>query len=128
MPKKARILIVDDDPDFVEATKMVLESVPYEVVVARNGKEGIEVAKKKKPDLVLLDIIMPVRDGLAASQLFKADPELSGIPVLMVTSFSTKSSGTSIPRGRGMELQAEDYIEKPVAPEELLAKVRNYLK
>jgi DNA-binding response OmpR family regulator len=127
MPDKARILIVDDDPDFVETTKLVLESASYEVLVARDGAKGLETAKARKPDLVLLDIIMPVKDGLDTAEQFKKDPELKQIPVLMLTSFSSKSPGTSIARGRGLKLEAEDYIEKPVSPEELLAKVKSYL-
>ena len=82
----------------------------------------------RKPDLVLLDIIMPVKDGLAAAEQFKKDLDLKSIPVLMLTSFSSRSAGSSIARGRGLQLEADDYIEKPAAPEELLAKVESYLK
>lgn len=127
MPNKACILIVDDDPDFVETTKLVLESAAYEVLVARDGGEGLQAARARKPDLVLLDIIMPVRDGLDTAEQFKKDPDLKQVPVLMLTSFSSKSPGTSIARGRGLMLEAEDYIEKPVSPEDLLAKVKSYL-
>jgi two-component system alkaline phosphatase synthesis response regulator PhoP len=127
MERKAKILLVDDDVDFVESTKIVLESGPYEVIVAYQGDEGLQKAKTENPDLVLLDIIMPVKDGFTAAEQFKKDPELSNIPVLMLTSFSSKGSGTAIPRGRGLALEAEDYIEKPVTPDELLAKVKEYL-
>jgi len=127
MERRAKILLVDDDIDFVESTKTVLESVPYEVIVAYEGNEGLQKAKTEKPDLVLLDIIMPVKDGFTAAQQFKSDPELSKIPVLMLTSFSSKGAGTAIPRGRGFTLDAEDYIEKPITPDELLAKVKEYL-
>jgi len=127
MEKKAKILLVDDDTDFVEATKIVLEKGAYEVIVAHEGEEGLQKARTEQPDLVLLDIIMPVKDGFTAAEQFKKDPKLSKIPVLMLTSFSSRGAGTAIPRGRGLSLQAEDYIEKPVAPEELLAKVKQYL-
>jgi two-component system alkaline phosphatase synthesis response regulator PhoP len=66
--KKARILLIDDDADFVSSTRTVLESQPYEVIVATNGDEGISKAKKEKPDLILLDIIMPVKDGFSAAE------------------------------------------------------------
>jgi CheY-like chemotaxis protein len=126
--RKARILIVDDDADFAESTRIVLESKPYEVIVAVNGNEGLRKAREEKPDLVLLDIIMPVEDGFTAAEHLKKDPELAKIPVLMLTSYATKGSGTGIPRSRGYELEAEDYIEKPVSPDDLLAIVGKHLK
>ncbi len=128
MDKKAKILLVDDDVDFVEATKTVLESKPYEVIVAHEGEEGLRKARKENPDLILLDIIMPVKDGFTAAEQLKKDPQLSKIPVIMLTSFSTKGAGTGIPLSRGFTLEAEDYIEKPVTPEELLRRVETYLK
>lgn len=128
MKKKAKILLIDDDIDFVEATKMVLEKAPYEVIVAYEGEQGLRKAREENPDLILLDIIMPVKDGFTAAEQFKKDPKLSRIPVLMLTSFSAKGAGTGIPYGRGLALEAEDYIEKPVSPEELLSRVKQYLK
>ena len=128
MDRKAKILLVDDDADFVESTKTVLESNPYEVIVAVDGDKGLRLAKEQNPDLVLLDVIMPVKDGFTAAEQFKKDPQLSKIPVLMLTSFSQKGAGSSIPRGRGLTLEAEDYIDKPVTPGELLAVVAKHLK
>jgi two-component system alkaline phosphatase synthesis response regulator PhoP len=126
--KRAKILLVDDDPDFIESTKTVLESKPYEVIVAVNGDKGLRKAREENPDLILLDIIMPVEDGFTAAEQLKKDPRLAKIPVLMLTSYSTKGAETSIPRSRGFELEAEDYIDKPVSPGELLAIVEKHLK
>jgi len=126
--RKAKILLVDDDADFVESTKIVLESKPYEVIVANNGDEALRKAREEKPDLILLDIIMPVEDGFSAAGHIKKDPNLSSIPLLMLTSYATKGSGTGIPRSRGYELEAEDYINKPVIPEDLLDIVAKYLR
>jgi len=128
MEKKARILLVDDDPDFVESTRTVLESKPYEVIVAENGDEGLQKAREAKPDLIILDVIMPVKDGFSAAEQLKKDPELSRIPTIMLTAFAEKSKETSIPVSRGFTLEAEDYIEKPVSPQELLARVEKQLK
>ena len=128
MERKAKILLVDDDVDFVESTKIVLESKPYEVIVAYDGDEGLRKAREEKPDLILLDIIMPIKDGFIAAEQLKKDPELSKIPTLMLTSFSTKRGETSIPVSHGLTLDAEDYIDKPITPQELLAKVEKYLK
>jgi len=128
MDKRNKILLIDDDIDFVEATKTVLESAPYDVIVAYEGEEGLQKAKEENPDLILLDVIMPVKDGFTAAEQLKKDPQLSKIPVLMLTAFSSKVQETSIPRSRGFTLEAEDYIEKPVTPAELLARVKQYLK
>ena len=128
MKRKARILLVDDDDDFVESTKTVLESKPYEVIVAANGDDGLRKAREEKPDLILLDIIMPVEDGFTAAEHLKQDPKLAKIPLLMLTSYATRGVGTGIPQSRGYELEAEDYIDKPVSPKDLLAIVGKHLK
>jgi two-component system alkaline phosphatase synthesis response regulator PhoP len=126
--RKAKILLVDDDADFVDSTRTVLESKPYEVIVAVNGDECLRKAREENPDLILLDIIMPVEDGFTAAEQLKKDPKLAKIPVLMLTSYSKKGAETSIPRSRGYELEAEDYIDKPVSPQDLLSVVGKYLK
>ena len=128
MGKKAKILLVDDDIDFIESTKTVLESKPYDVVIAHEGNEALRVAREEKPDLILLDIIMPVKDGFIAAEQIKKDPQLSKIPVLMLTSFSSRRQETSLAVSQGLSLEAEDYIEKPISPAELLKKVEQYLK
>ena len=128
MEKSARILLIDDDVDFVEATKTILESKPYEVITAYNGDEGVRKAREEKPDLILLDIIMPVKDGFTAAEQLKKDPALSKIPTLMLTAFAEKRGGSGIPVSRGFTLTAEDYIEKPISPQELLVKIEKYLK
>jgi CheY-like chemotaxis protein len=126
--RKAKILLIDDDADFVESTKIILESKPYEVIVAVNGDEGLRKAGEEKPDLILLDVIMPVENGFTAAEKLKKDPKLAKIPVLMLTSFSARGVGTGIPRSRGYEVEFEDYIEKPVSPNDLLAIVAKHLQ
>ena len=128
MEKGAKILLVDDDIDFVAATKVILESKPYEVIVALNGDEALQKAKEENPDLVLLDIIMPVRDGFNAAEQFKKDPQLSKIPVIILTSYAERRSETGIPVSAGYGLETEDYLEKPVSPEQLLNTVKKYLE
>ncbi len=128
MEKRAKILLIDDDIDFVEATKTILESKPYEVIVAHEGDEGLRKAREENPDLILLDVIMPVKDGFTAAEQLKKDPQLSKIPVLMLTAFAAMGGETSIPVSRGFALETEDYIDKPVSPEELLARVEKHLK
>ncbi len=119
--RKRKILLIDDDPDFVEATVKVLKSQPYEVIVASNGKEGLAKAKKEKPDLVLLDILMPVVDGFAVADEFNKNRTLRKIPVIALTSFSEAM-------GQPFPFQVAEYVNKPVSPRDLLDKVEKHLK
>jgi len=128
MAGQAKILIVDDDPVFVEATKAVLESKNYQVNVAFDGDEGLQKVKGEKPDLIILDIIMPTKDGFTVCEQLKGDPQFSKIPVLILTSFAERKGETSIPVSEGLTLEAEDYIDKPVPPDELLSRVEKMLK
>ena len=128
MTKQIKVLIIDDDIDFVNATRTVLESKDYQISVAYNGDEGLQKARGEKPDLIILDIIMPIKDGFTVAEQIKKDSELSKIPILILTSFGARKGETSIPVSEGMKLQTEDYIEKPAAPEELLKAAERLLK
>jgi DNA-binding response OmpR family regulator len=124
-----KILLVDDDPDFVAATKTVLESRhDYKVLTASDGVFGLAIAKVEQPDLIILDVLMPFEDGFNTARDLKIDPELSQIPIMMLTSFSQRKGETDISIAQGMELEAEDYVEKPVSPQELLRRVDKLLK
>jgi DNA-binding response OmpR family regulator len=126
--RRPRVLIIDDDPDFVEATRIVLESEDYEVLAAYDGKEGMEKVKEERPDLIILDIIMPEEDGFRVCEAIKADPELAKIPVIILTSLSQRWSEVTFSITEGLMLEAEDYIDKPVSPTELLKRVEKRLK
>lgn len=121
MGKTPKILIVDDDAELVQVMSKVLRSKLYEVMVAYNGEEGLQKAKKDKPDLILLDIMMPVRDGFSTTEQFKNDEALSKIPIVAITSVSDVL-------GRPYEYQFDEYINKPIRPKDLLALVDKYLK
>ncbi len=125
---EARILLVYDDPDFVEATRTVLESVPYKVIVACDGDEGLVKVQEERPDLILLDIIMPTQDGFHVCEKLKSDPELWDIPVVMLTSLSQHIGDTTYSVHDGMMLEADDFIDKPVRPKELLARIARLLQ
>jgi two-component system alkaline phosphatase synthesis response regulator PhoP len=101
--------------------KGTLQSKPYEVIVAYNGKDGLEKAKKEKPDLILLDIMMPVMDGFSFAEQFGKDPSLVKIPVLALTSFSDSL-------GQPFPFQVSEFLRKPLKPKELIAKVEEHLK
>jgi len=127
LSKEAKILIIDDDAVYVKATRAVLESKNYQVSSASDGEEGCRKAKEIKPDLIILDIIMPMRDGFSTCEQLKKDPELSSIPVLVMTSFAEKGKETDIPTSAGFGLEAEDYADKPISPDELLKRVDKLL-
>ncbi len=128
MAEPAKILVVDDDPDFLEATRIVLESKPYQVFLASDGAEGLKLARELKPDLIILDVIMPLKDGFTVCEEVKNNPEFQGIPVLMLTSLSQKLPETSYSLQQGLMLEADDFVDKPVAPAELLARVARLLR
>ncbi len=121
MERKPKILLVDDDADFVQTTSKVLKSKPYQVIVAYNGEEGLRKAREEKPDLVLLDIMMPVKDGFLAAAEFNEDPAISKIPVLALTSFSESL-------GQPFAFEFDEYLKKPIKPDELIAVVEKHLK
>ena len=121
MSKKPRILLIDDDPDFVTATKKILESKSWEVVTASNGEEGIKKSKSEKPDLILLDMMMPVKDGMLTAMDLKSDPAVAKIPVLALTSFNQNL-------GDPFEIRVDEYILKTIAPNDLIGKVQVHLK
>jgi len=127
MANATKILLIDDDPDFVMATRLVLEESGYQVATALRGDEGLELARKDKPDLIILDIIMPEPDGFAVCEQLKADPDLADVPVMMLTSFSERHGETTLAVTQGMMLEAEDYVDKPVKPKELLRRVEALL-
>jgi len=121
MPKK--ILIVDDDPDFVEAVTMILRPKKFEVVTAYNGKEGLEKVKAERPDLIVLDVMMPEKDGYAVCKELKSDPQWNRIPVLLLTGVVSHIPTTRYTQEMGMETEADDYLEKPVEPQVLVKRI-----
>ncbi len=122
-----KILIVDDDPDLVEAVTMILESKKYEVAAAYGGLEGLQKARTEKPDLIVLDVMMPDKDGYAVCKDLKADPELRKIPVLLLTAVMSKIATTRYTQQMGLETEADDYIDKPVEPEVLVKRIETLL-
>lgn len=129
MAEPAMILIVDDDPDIVEAMKVVLESRGYDVSTAASGAEGLKAIGRSKPALVILDVMMETGDeGFVVARKLRAAKETANIPVLMLTAIKDKT-GVSFEKeaGNGTWLPVDDYVEKPLKPGELIAKVEELL-
>ena len=123
----AKILVVDDDPDFLEATRMVLEPAGHEVITATDGDDGLERSREEEPDLVILDVIMAtVLDGLSMSQRMSEDPDQAGIPILMVTSIANSDYRELFPTDEYIHI--DDFVSKPIAPDDLLNRVDRLLK
>ena len=122
-----RILVVDDDPDFVEITTRILGTAGYETVTAANGTEALAAMRQQVPDLVLLDIMMStLLDGLSVSEEMQADPELRDVPVIMVSSITDTEHAAVFPTEGYVHMDA--WISKPIQPEDLLKKVGQYVK
>jgi len=129
MDKVPNILVVDDDPNFVAAMTPVLESKGYKVEAACNSKEAMEKIERLKPDLILLDIMMErLTSGFDLCYKLKHDPEIKNIPVLAVSAVSEKTGFKFSPATDGEYFEADDYVEKPVKPTDLLERVEKLLK
>lgn len=118
----ARILIIDDSPTEIFAFTRMLEDNGYTVLSANNAAEGIEKARSEKPDLILMDVVMPGMNGFQATRKIAKDPQTSAIPIIMVT---TKDQETD--RIWGLRQGARDYVVKPPNESELLSKIKALL-
>jgi len=120
------ILVVDDDPDFVEATRIVLESAGYQVTSAANGEQGLRAMYRDRPDLVILDVMMNgILDGLDASFRMRAERGVSKTPILMVSSIAGSDYAAMFPTDEYVPV--ENFLSKPVGPDQLLAEVKRLL-
>jgi len=117
-----KILVVDDEVYILHILDFSLGAEGYEVITAADGEEAMRKARSEKPDLIVLDIMMPKVDGFEACRRLKADPETSPIPVILLT-----AKGREVDRQMGMEVGADDYIVKPFSPTRLIEKIGSYL-
>ena len=117
-----RILVIDDEPELVKAIQIRLEIAGYETLVAHDGMEGLDKARKEKPDLILLDLMLPKMDGYKVCALIKRDKNYSKIPVIMLTARTLEKQ-----QKLGIELGADAYITKPFQYEVVLAKIKELL-
>ena len=117
-----RILVVEDQEDNRQILRDLLTNAGYEMLVAEDGVHALEQAEKHRPDLILMDIQLPVLDGYEATRRLKANPELKAIPIIVVTSYAL-SGDEEKARAAGCDA----YVAKPFSPRALLAKMREYL-
>ena len=117
-----KILIIEDEVELVEMVKMRLEASGYDVITAYDGKAGLEKAREEKPDIIILDLMLPKMDGYKVCGLLKKDARYAKIPIVM---FSAKAQEEDV--ALGTELGAEAYITKPFEPPMLLAKIKELI-
>ena len=119
---KAKLLIVDDEKDLVETLTFRLEANDYEVIKAFDGQDGLDKAKKEKPDLIILDLMLPKMDGYKVCGLLKADARYSKTPIILFTARAQESD-----KKMGEDVGANAYITKPFEPQVLLGKIKELL-
>jgi DNA-binding response OmpR family regulator len=123
MATKKKILIIDDEKDLVETLTFRLEAIGYEVIPAYDGQEGLNKIRKEKPDLVLLDVMMPKMDGYQLARIVKFDVNFKDIPIIMLT-----ARGQDKDKATGQQVGADAYVTKPFDSKELLKTIEDLLK
>ena len=125
-----KILVVDDDSDVLEALNMILERRDCQVITARDGIEGLAYLKAEKPDLMILDLLMPKMNGFALLKELREPrwSEFSDMPILILTSVREEASRRRYELETGVELGVDDYVEKPISPDILLKRVERLIK
>lgn len=116
------ILVVDDEPNIVLSLEFLMKREGYRVRTASNGEEAMQAIKESKPDLILLDVMMPRMDGYEVCEAVRKDPGLTSVRIVMLT-----AKGREVEREKGLALGADDYVTKPFATRDLVEKVREFM-
>jgi DNA-binding response OmpR family regulator len=119
---KKKILAVDDEPNILMSIEFILEMEGYEVHTARDGEEALEIAGRVRPDLILLDINMPRKDGYEMCRILREREDMAGTKVIMLT-----AKGQTLEKKKGLEVGADEYVTKPFSAEDLLEKIRTMI-
>ena len=127
MSEKKRVLVVDDEPDFAGIVQQNLEKEGFEVEVAYDGDEGLEKIKANPPDAILLDVMMPGKDGYQVCSELKADERYAGIPVILLTAVASHVTSTRYSHRDGMSTEADDYLAKPASAEQITESIKGLL-
>jgi len=125
--KKKRILVVDDEPDFAGIVQQNLEKEGFEVEVAYDGDEGLEKIKANPPDAIVLDVMMPGKDGYQVCSELKADEQYADIPVILLTAVASHVTSTRYSHADGMSTEADDYLAKPASAEQITESIKGLL-
>jgi DNA-binding response OmpR family regulator len=128
MNAQPKVLVVDDDPDILDAITTVLSTQPYDIEQARDGVECLEKVRQQIPDLIVLDLLMPKKDGFAVVRELRDNPKYARVPVLILTSVREDASRRRYELETGLAMDVQDYVEKPISPIDLLERVESLLR
>ena len=127
MIDKKRILVVDDEPDFAGIVQQNLEKAGFEVEVAYDGVEGLEKVQANPPDAIVLDVMMPGKDGYQVCSELKADDRFADIPIILLTAVASHVTSTRYSHRDGMSTEADDYLAKPASAEQITESIKGLL-
>jgi len=127
MEHQPYILIVDDDPDILEGITTILESQPYRLATAADGKKCMALVAKEMPDLLILDLLMPRMDGWGVIREMRSEPRYAAVPILVLTTVVEDASRRRYELETGMAMDVQDYVQKPARPDDLLRRVERLL-
>ncbi len=128
MTKEPYILLTDDDPDILDNLLMILGSQPYRLATARDGRQCLQLIKQERPDLLILDMLMPRMDGWGVIRELRSDPQYGDLPIMVLTTVVEDASRRRSELEVGMNMEVQDYVQKPARPDELLQRVAKLLK
>jgi CheY-like chemotaxis protein len=128
MEKQPYILIVDDDPDILEGILTILETQPYRLATARDGKKCMEMISQDIPDLLMLDLLMPRMDGWGVIREMRSEPRYSGVPIMVLTTVIEDASRRRYELETGIAMDVQDYVQKPTRPADLIQRVEKILR
>ena len=127
MGGKKRILVVDDEPDFAGIVQQNLEKEGFDVEVAYDGEEGLEKVQANPPDAIVLDVMMPGKDGYQVCSELKADDRFADIPIILLTAVASHVTSTRYSHRDGMSTEADDYLAKPASAEQITESIKGLL-
>lgn len=128
MAKETKILIVDNDYDILEALKIILSSQEYQVITAFDGEEAMEKIKNETPQLIMIDLLMPKKDGFSVCSELKESPSFKEIPIIVLTAITRDEARVRFEAETGIPLKKEFFIEKPIKPKQIISLVRKTLE
>ena len=128
MNKEPYILIVDDDPDILEGILTILESQPYRLATARDGKQCMEKIAQQVPDLLILDLLMPRMDGWGVIREMRSEPRYANVPIMILTTVIEDASRRRYELETSMTMDIQDYVQKPARPADLIQRIEKILR
>ena len=128
MARQPYILIVDDDPDILDAITTILETQPYRINTARDGKQCMVMVNEEIPDLLILDLLMPRMDGWGVIREMRSEPRFNTVPMMILTTVIEDASRRRYELETNMAMDVQDYVQKPVRPDELIRRAENLLR